>query len=433
MASSSAEEIIREVLTNFKANGFDANAAINNGRGGLWINWRYNSTPLEANLTLSGVPGRINPPQHDWNTDLRYLHNLWLYKSQHPTDAQFDDERAKYSAIVKYEFRPSHIRDDWRGWHYDEFMDLYRLSHENDYRHIAYALAKTFATRLYHPAIGSVYATTSSFPIVNETFPSGLYRVDDALQIGCALIQAGIQFHKSAWGDDGANILRFVYAHAYVSSYHTFLYQMSNVLLPNGSANPDETISRIGTSKVDVLRGRFTPYLLDGGVVAAGNDLAQSMLSLLHAYIVTHDQSLLNDAIDLLSPFMPANNVLGLWDTQQSGYFVATIFPGPDAQHPGTPSVVREVKECGRQIQLLEVLRVLNMLTRNHYQTMEDTMLTVATQQAYYRSGHGYLFEEDANWMPLRLPNGQAGNWVTTEAMGLAVEALLSLSDDKPW
>ena len=425
--------IVVDTLKNFQANGFDGASSINDGMGGLWINWRYNTTPLQANLTLSGVASKMQPPQHDYNTDLRYLHNLLLYKSQHSSDAQFDSEIAKYTAIVKHEFQPAHIRNDWRGWHYDEFMDMYRLSQDDEYKQMARSFAEAFATNLYHPSIGTVYATVSSFPIVNESFPTGIYRVDDAIQIGCALIQAGKQFNNLEWTQDGNNILHFVYAHAYIPSYHVFLYQMGDVLLPDGRANPNETISRIGVSAVDVLRGRFTPHLLDGGVVAVGNDEAQSILSLLHTYMVTHDQQYLHDATDLMIPFMPDQNLLGLWDAQQLGYYVAAIFPGPNARHPGTPQVVKDVKESGRQIQLLEVLRVLNTLTNNRYQTMQDTMFTVATQKAYYGQGHGYLFEETANWTPLKLPNGQPGNWVTTEAMGLSLEGLLSLSDRSPW
>ncbi|GAC1389779.1 MAG: hypothetical protein NVS4B11_12040 [Ktedonobacteraceae bacterium] len=432
-AVSGGSSIVTDILKNFKENGFDANSSINNGMGGLWINWRYNTKPLQANLTLSGVPSKMKPPQHDYNTDLRYLHALLLYKSQHHDEGQFDDEIQKYTVLVKYEFQPSHIRNDWRGWHYDEFMDLYRLSQDDEYKQMARSFAEAFANNLYHPSIGTVYATSSSFPIVNARFPTGIYRVDDAMQIGCALIQAGTQFNNPEWTQDGKNILHFVYAHAYVSSYHTFLYQMSDVLLPDGTVNPNETISRIGVSGVDVLRGRFTAHLLDGGVVAVGNDIAQSLLSLLHAYSVTHEQEYLNDAIDLTSPFTTANNALGLWDTQQLGYYVATIFPGPDAQHPGIPQVVKEVKECGRQIQMLEVFRILNTLTNNRYQSMQDSMLTVATQKAYYELGHGYLFEENAAWTPLKLPNGQPGDWVTTEAMGLSLEGLLSLSDRSPW
>lgn len=425
--------IVLDVLKNFQQNGFDANHSINHGMGGLWINWLYDTQPLEANLTLSGVPAKTQPPQHDWNTDLRYLHNLWLYKAQHPQDSQFDNEISRYSAIVKYEFQPGDIRGDWRGWHYDEFMDMYRLSQDNDYKRIAYSLADAFATRLYQPSIGMVYEITSSFPIVNESFPTGIYRVDDAVQIGCALIQAGTQFKKPEWTQDGTHILHFVYTHAYLNNYHTFLYQMGNVLLPDGTANPDETISRIGTSGIDILRGRFTPYLLDGGVVAVGNDLAQSMLSLLHTYMVTHQQEFLQDVIDLLTPFTLEQNSLGLWDTQHLGYFVATVFPGTDYQHPGQPQIVKGVKEAGRQVQMLEVVHVLNTLTHNRYQSMQDALYQVATQEAYDKQGHGYLFEENADWTPLKLSNGRPGDWVTTEAMGLALEALQSLYDTHPW
>ena len=58
-------------------------------------------------------------------------------------------------------------------------------------------------------------------------------------------------------------------------------------------------------------------------------------------------------------------------------------------------------------------------------------MLEVAVEKAYYAPGHGYLYSTDANWQP-HLRNGQTKDFVTTEAMGIALEALLSVKAEPP-
>jgi len=59
---------------------------------------------------------------------------------------------------------------------------------------------------------------------------------------------------------------------------------------------------------------------------------------------------------------------------------------------------------------------------------MVTAMEQVATKKAFYAAGHGYLDEETADWKPLVLQSGdnasEAEDWVTTEAMSIAIEAL---------
>ena len=79
---------------------------------------------------------------------------------------------------------------------------------------------------------------------------------------------------------------------------------------------------------------------------------------------------------------------------------------------------------------MLEAFQVANTLTGGQYTGMVMAMEGVAVNLAYYAPGHGYLNQETADWKPLVLQTGvNAGeieDWVTTEAMGIALEALLS-------
>ncbi len=412
----SADDAILTVLDNIKQNGYDSSKSVNNGLGGLWVNWRYGTNPLQSNFSGSGdtqndVTGQTL--RHDRLTDLRYVHNLWLYKSVHPSDTQFDGELQRYTRIVKSEF--SSARDD-RGWVYDELIDIYRLSHDTFYQTAARNLATYFASSTVQPKPGVVYKTSSDQP-------NGYYRVDLAVEIGCALVQAGTTFQKPEWVANGQQIIQFVFNHAYIASYHALAYQMNNVLLPDGSLNPNQTIER----------GLYGHTHIEGGQVRAGS-IAQVILSFLHTYTVTHDATYLNHATDLLDPLTSQNNSLGLWDSsKQLGYFSQTVFPGPTVTNPGTPKTSKNKKEAGRQIQMLEAFRVANTVTNDKYAQMQSVMQEVTLGKAYYAAGHGYIYEMNADWQLLILPNGQHEDWVTTEAMGIALESLLSLQEGTPW
>jgi hypothetical protein len=91
--------------------------------GGLWVNWRYGTRPLQTNVNGTGEPDdtNVSPPRHDELTDLRYIHNLWSYKRQNPADTSFNREIARYTPIIKREFAHSHNE---RGWLYDEASAL---------------------------------------------------------------------------------------------------------------------------------------------------------------------------------------------------------------------------------------------------------------------------------------------------------------------
>ncbi len=409
-----ADGVILAVLENIQANGFNADPSLNGGLGGLYINWRYGTQPLQTDFNGSGETDDASgaSPRHDRLTDLRYLHVLLLYRHLHTGDTRFDGEIARYTAIVKAEFAGA--RDE-RGWLYDELVDLYRLSGDAFFQETARGLADYYATSLYHPASGAVYKVSSDQP-------NGYYRVDLALEVGAALAQAGTTFARPDWVADGKQVIAFVYTHAYVPAYHAFMEQMSNVLAPDGTPNAVETIER----------GLYGHTHIEGGGVRMG-EVAQIILSLLHAYMTTHDRAYLDDATSLIDPLTARANTLGLWDSANLGYFAAVVFPGTDVAHVGTPKAQTTVKESGRQLQMLEAFSVANLLTNNRYQDMQDALAQVAARRAYFASGHGYLYQMTSDWRVMPLKNGQPQDWVTTEAMGIALEGLLAAQDPAPW
>jgi hypothetical protein len=411
----SPDEAIINMLNNIKAHGYDDDPAINHDLGGLWINWRYGTNPLQTNLNGSGDPDgpAINPPRHDQLTDLRYVEALWMYKNRHSADTQFDSEISRYSAIVKAEFGVEPRNE--RGWVYDIFIHIYHLSHDTFYQQAAHNLVAYLYRTYYHADKGIFYQT-------NATIPNGYYRVDLALEDACAMLQEGTLSNMPEWKVAGQKILQQLYATAYLPQYHEFLYLLNNILLPNGRLNPAPSIFRRYYDKTNV----------EGGQIRMGA-VGLEVLSLLHAYMVTRDHALLDDATDLLDPLTITNNALGLWDTKYQGYFSAAIFSGQDSKHPGTMKISEGYKETGRQLQMLEAFVVANILTNNRYQSMQDAMLQVALDKAYYPPQYGVLYEESSDWQIMVTKDGKRVDWVTTEAMGIAFEALFSVGDAHPW
>lgn len=408
--------VCRSMLANLRQNGFDADPRVNGGLGGLWVNWRTGTRPLETNFDGSGVPdaaSRQSAPRHDPLTDLRYLHNLFSWKHLHPADPTLDGEIARYDRIVQREF--ARTRDE-RGWMYDEFIDMARLSGDPFYRETARGLAESYAKQASQSDVGIPYKASAADP-------TGHYRTDLVLEAGCALVMAGKQFGRPEWTAEGERVVDFVYAHAYLPRYHLFLVQMAGVREPGGGANPDERIYRTW------LRN----YEADGGVVRFGN-IGLVALSLLHTYIVTGQAQFLARANDLLEPLTATDNRLGLWDPRYGGYFNGVEFPGPDYLHPGSPRRLTEKKEAGRQFHMLQAFHVADRLTGGRYRAMEQALLGILLDKAYNPKIQGIVYEVAPDWSFLRVrKGGPVEDWVTSEAMGCAMLALFSLQEPSPW
>ena len=405
--NATVENVVSDILNNMKQNGFNSDQSINGGLGGLYINWRYGTNPLQTNVNGSGQTDSGATLRHDPLTEVRYIHNLWLYKSQHPNDSSVDSEIARYTPIMKQEFANSHNEE---GWIYDLFADTYELSHDSFYLDTAKSLAQGYA-KAFNPQVGSIFK-------VDSGSPQGRYRVDLVLESGCALVQAGTQFNNPQWVQDGMSTINFVYNHAYMSQYHTFPNQLSQVVLSGNVANPQETFYSGSTAK----NGNVV-----GGQVRIGG-IAQIAISLLDTYKVTHNQDLLNKATDLLDPFTLPANTLGMWDTQYGGYFSALKFTGQSPMQPGSMNVTKKTKEAGRQADMLLAFHLANELTHGRYTNMEQQMLNVALNNIYVPSIHGVPYIVTADWSCQHLKDGQINNMATTEAMGAELEALLGLN-----
>jgi hypothetical protein len=399
-----------DIMNNIKAHGFHADPGINNGMGGLYINWRYGSNPLQANVNGTGETDDTSGAtlRHDDLTDLRYLHNLWSYKIENPGDTSFDSEMSRYTPIIKHEFENTHNE---RGWIYDILIDIYTLSHDSFYKDAAMSLAQSYA-KAYNPAIGMIYKKNST------TNTLGSYRTDNTLEAGCALLQAGTLTNNADWIQKGKNVIDFLYKHAYIAQYHTFPAQIGHVLQANGQLNPQQPFYA-GLSNQN--------YNVDGSIVRMGN-ISQIIISLLDTYQVTHEQDYLNKATDLLDALSLPHNELKMWDTTNGGYFYDLKFSGSSPSQLGTVSVDTKRKEAGRQAIMLQVYHLADKLTNNRYQDMENRMRDTALNDIYSASIHGATYLVNTDWSFQKFKNGTYNNMDTTEAMGAELESLFFLS-----
>jgi len=405
--------IVRDVLENIRKNGFNPDPDINKGLGGLWINFRTGSQPLETNFSTAGVPYTVNKDgtkRHDELTDLRYLHNLWTCRAVFPDIPVADAEIERFTKIVKYELDSG---ANQRGWVYDLVFDLHRLSGDTFYRDAARSQAKYFADDMYKPELGTVCKIKKKNGVTTSS-----YRVDHSLEIGCALVQAGSVFGESSWTQKGKAIIDFVYENAYLPQYRTFPSELDEIVLASGKASPNPRFYRFGDTE---------------GGSAKPPALGQMALALLHAHVVTKDESYLHRATELLLPLTARDNALGLWDSEHGGYWDKTVFSGTHVREAGTAKVRKGDKEGARQLHLLQAYAVANRLTGGQFREMEEALLGIALEKAYSPSGRGYVYLQAPDWSLLTAKQGGKRDWVTTEAMGIALEALLSLQRKETW
>lgn len=391
---------VQDMLNNIKQNGY------NPAQKGLYINWRYGTSPLQTNLNGSNATDNT---RHDPLTDARYVHALWMYKKRYGS-TDYDSELARYEPIVKAEFAGS---SNERGWLYDQlFWPLYTLSGDTAYRDIAKGLAASYFN-----------AITPKAPVIFKTAASGnpgqhgYYRPFIAIGQACALIMAGTTFATQEWVNKGHAMIDFLYTHAIVQGPHKcFADQLDNVLTPQGAINPDETFLMIPKTP--------TSSAITGNQLRMGSS-AQIILSLFNAAAVTGDSSLLAKAQEQLDLFDATTNPLGLWDHVNGGYFGGLNWSGTGPHNPGTQTMKSGKKESGRQISMLYAYNIANQLTSGKYAATAKLMLDVALNKAIYKTQHGVLYETQDNWAPVS-HGTWSEDWATTEASGACMEGLLT-------
>ena len=415
--SATAAQVEQAVLDNIAANGFDSVPGVNGGLGALWINWRTGSAPLTTNwnnvpaaeCTAPATTAQCNvAARTDRLTDLRYLHSLALYRSQHTGDTRYDAQITRWKAIVKSMW--SNARDE-RGWTYEVLVEIGRLTGDQWFTDTAAGQARYYSTSVYHASCRCLYFT-------NSAHPRGYYRPVDTVEEAAALAEEGVRAGNATYLQQARDALQFVVDHGFLRQWHAFPYAWDNVLTASGSVNPDPT---------------FAAGLPNPGEEVRVIWLAQEAQTLLHAARATNEQRYKDLAFELLDAITPAQNSLGLWDLTYTGYCEKVAFTGASLARPGFPALGCTKKEAGRQLVVLDAVRVAATVGAGaRYDDLQRRMTAIALGPDYYAAGAGYVYEVSRDYTLYR-NHGIQEDWVTTEADGIALEALFALTDPQPW
>lgn len=423
-ANPAVTSLVQQVLTNEATNGWGNLPGVNNGLGTLWTNWLTGSNPLTTNWSdngyecavTNGVPDcSVSSPKTDPHVDERFLHTLLLYKHQHPGDHRYDPTIRKWTAIFKAEWAKP---EDQRGWTYDELADMYRLTSDHWYIDQAHYLADWYRTANYHASCGCLYLTDS-------THSDGEYRPIDMMPEATAMVQEGMRTSDRAMVAAGRSAYKFIVTHAWLKGYNVPTYWLQDVFNPDGTVNPDENF--YSGNGVPGVGGQ-----VEGNQIHSMDGFAIVIQDSLHAYEVTRDPLYRSTADQLLTSFSPQVNSIGAWDPTYGGWCRNVDFSGASVDDPGAATVLCDYKEVGRQIGMLDAYHLADTVAGGHWQQDEAILTKLAIGPMYYAAGQGYLYRSNPDFSPF-VYHGTAETWVTTEADGIALEALLAVSDDRPW
>lgn len=376
------DQITQQVLLNIRANGFNPNAKTKGlVTGGLYVNWMMND-PQQTNRL--NVASTSDPPtSHDIQTDLFYLNALAEYKHLHPNDTSYNQDILKISPIIHDEFFNYHIP---KGWVYFYLLRDGTFLNDQSLIDEAYQAASNYYTKWYNKKLGLVY---------NKAHTPGVYSTEHSLTAGAALIDAGIRWNHPEWLQAGKSTLNVVMA----ASYNL----QSQLFFNNMSVNADGT---------EIVSNDQAKPSTQGSAVEALTD----------AYRLTHNRLYLIIAKQVLQGLFVNN---GLWDQARGGLFFALNL--------NSHTLRDKYKETRAQTHALVGLYRYNqiMKTLNQPQLYPDKQqqLIYLLEHAFYQpTYHGYFYRLTPSFQNYvsRTSDGwpQVENYFTTEAMGLALDAL---------
>ncbi|MBO0794603.1 MAG: hypothetical protein J2P36_27125, partial [Ktedonobacteraceae bacterium] len=331
------DQVVRQVLIDQGTNGWDAKYK------GMLINWRRDDLS-KVNCSSSSCDRRGHSTRHDGQNDLRYLENLYWYKSRHPNDQSTDQHIAAILPTVKKGWGNTNLP---KGWVYYILLRLARYSPESAYWNQA---AQHWAAAQYQSLDQNLGVHHGR--IVTSTGPDAItlkdaYRVDHALETGLALVDAGTRYHQSAWVKAGQREVDIVVRQSFSNTYHLFnrIYLLSD--------------SKYGSNKVIDHQARL-------------GEQGQELEALVRTGIATNNQQYLNLAAQMLDALQsqPIHD-------RQSGGFYFKMYLGTDQSNPAG-SVSKGSKET-RQLHVLASVHLANGALGNRWPALEQELTALAT------------------------------------------------------
>lgn len=337
---------------------------------GIRINW-YRDNPTDQ-----------QNKGHDGQNDIRTYENMVWYEARHPGDTSMKANIARLQPIVYAEWATtanSKGSSDPKGWIYFLFQRLAQYDNNtiwtNTMKHWATYIAKGI-----DPNVGVAHARVVTSTADNSSSCPDGYRVDQSLENGLALIDAGTRFNEPSWVQTGKQEVDTVTKQAFVSKYHMF--------------------ARI------VCQGQISDWEAKGGEIGQETD------ALLRTGSYTHNDTYLNLAKEILDAV--SNPSIGLRDTQNGGiYFKLMLDSG---------TVDKSRKEM-RQLEILQSVHEANVIFNNRYADFETSLIKVAKSSFFPTPVAGWMYEVSNDY---QLYKGKE-NWISTEASVIAMEAIQTL------
>jgi len=386
------DQVSQQVLLNMHVNGWNPNAQFRGvTTGGVFVNWNM-FNPGQTNLLGIGdqnpagcnilpLPANCPNPQtiQDPQTALYYLNALTEYITLHPQDHRYDSDRTRMVNLVIYEYANYNLP---KGWIYFYLLRDGLLLQNSTLINEAYHVAYNYYTSWYNPQLGFVY---------NRAPNPGVSTTEHSITAGAALINAGLRWHVPAWVQAGQSTIDHILATAYNPSYNLFYTSM--LVYANGA---QQVLDSQAKSEV---QGCVAEALMDAYVQTANPHYLSIVNKLLYGTFVTS----------------------GLWDQANGGFFFAIDMSNGKLKN--------QYKETRAQAHTLIALVRYNGIAQLLHLApqFQDKMLQLRDLLAnrfYQTANHGYFYRLTPIFNLYTTSAGLLESYFTTEAMGLAVDAL---------
>jgi hypothetical protein len=390
--SPAIDQVSQQVLLNMHTNGWNPKAQFRGlTTGGVFVNWNM-LNPSQTNMLGTGdqnpancntlpLPPNCPDPQtiQDPQTALYYLNTLAEYTSLHPLDHSYNADLARMVTLVSYEYTNYSLP---KGWIYFYLLRDGQLLQNATLINEAHQAAYNYYTHWYNPQLGLVY---------NRTQTPGVYTTEHSITAGAALIDAGVRWNQLAWILAGQSTINRVLAAAYNSHY--------NLLYTSMTIHADGSQQALDPQAKPDSQGSVVEALMD-------------------AYAQTANTHYLNVANQLLfSMFITS----GLWDRTNGDLFFAL--------NMSTGKLKTQYKETRAQAHVLIALSRYNATLQRLGQAPQfvgyaQQLLNLLIYRFYQPTNHGYFYRLTPNFNLYTTSAGIVETYFTTEAMGIAVDAL---------
>jgi hypothetical protein len=355
----------------------------------LYINW-IASNPGTVNQSDSG-PMSCNPTCKDAMVDLRDLVDMETFEHLNPGDT------SQQAAIGRLLPKVKSMEPGAAGmhpWAYDLFLELYTDTGDSAWLSIAKSYVSSYL-RKYSTALNGIPDTFYNSTKCNSDAVND-YRPDHQLQMAADFIDAQKRFGLNS-AADGVAMAKQTVTDGFNSSFDAF-------------------------ARVVCIRADNSRYVGDSQVKVG--EISDSLLGVADLYTATGDSTWLNLLQSELDSLV-SGRLSQLHDATDLGFGYEIIMPG-GATTPcstGTGCVNNSYREI-RQYLLLPIVHRADQYLNNRYAAL-DSELQTSVLAAWHGGTHpGWPYRENMNYSWF-VQGSVTENWITTEAMGIAIHGLL--------